>query len=123
MEGVPRDRPSSDQERGTSAFLSFDREIEFIVSHMSHGVSIVRRSTFDARDALAAIALLAAGAEHLLKVTYGLLLVSTGGAWPTRSEFQSINHDIVSLDRQVRDLLLANSVQRRGAALLRGALA
>lgn len=80
---------------------------------------------FASRDAEPVFACLAGGTEKLLKLTFGLVTVDGGGAWPSKATMQQAGHKIVELDATVRDLfeLLCHTARKTGLPLGRNGVA
>jgi hypothetical protein len=94
--------------------IALSREIDAAGSLMRHGFLILGDYRFASRDADPLFACLAGGAEKLLKLSFGLMTIDDGGAWPSKATMQNAGHKIVDLDATVRSLLVER--QGRGTA-------
>ncbi|MCU7730922.1 hypothetical protein ODJ79_45020 [Actinoplanes sp. KI2] len=68
----------------------------------AHGLRIIKATTYDYDDASPAMALLALGAEKLLKLTIGMARLDRGEPWPSKNHMQRIRHRVVVADAQAR---------------------
>jgi hypothetical protein len=84
-------------------YAALARETDDAAGTFSHGLALLRRLHTSAHDSAAVFALLAVGAEKMLKLAIGLTAIEDGGAWPSKYHMQSqMGHRIVLLDQTAR---------------------
>jgi hypothetical protein len=109
------------------AWMSFDPaetvalsdEIDAASSLFRHGFVILADYCFASRDAEPVFACLSGGAEKLLKLSFGLMTIDDGRAWPSKATMKDAGHKIVDLNATVRSLL----VTRQGRSTAPGLVA
>ena len=85
---------------------------------LDHADLLLGDVRFIDRDSHIVTAVLAAGAEKMLKLSYGLLITHVEGSWPGKA-IKNYSHRIGDLDAECRRLLLAREGQATnpGAAI------
>lgn len=81
------------------------REANNAASLFAHGLRVTRNMADDYADAVAAMSLLAIGAEKLLKLTIGIDHVGRTTRWPTGAEMKAIGHRIVPADKVACEII------------------
>ncbi|MEU5904824.1 hypothetical protein [Micromonospora sp. NPDC047527] len=90
--------------------INLDNEANDAAVLFSHGLAITENITRDYTAAVAAMSLLALGAEKLLKLTVGLAHLDRGNPWPRQGYMRrDIGHRVATADKTARDLLDLNS--------------
>jgi hypothetical protein len=86
--------------------LALIRESNDAAALFSRGLDAVRTMRHDYTDAVAVMALLALGAEKMLKLTIGLAGRGEGAGWPSKDYMRwEIGHRILKADQIARPLL------------------
>lgn len=84
-------------------YAALAREADDAAGTFSHGLALLRRLHTSARDSAAVFALLAIGAEKMLKLAIGLTAIEDSGPWPSKHHMQNqLGHRIALLDRTAR---------------------
>ena len=94
--------------------ITLDREANDAACLFSHGLAATSRIRHDYHDAVAAMSLLALGAEKMLKLTIGIQRVCLTGVWPSKNYMRRIGHRVERADRRARLLLDGNRGEAHG---------
>lgn len=85
--------------------LALMQEANDAAALFGQGLAAVGRMRSDYEDAVAVMALLALGAEKMLKLTIGLNRVEQSGTWPPKVEMIGLGHRIKEAERRARSAL------------------
>ncbi|MFG1723225.1 hypothetical protein ACGFII_31860 [Micromonospora chalcea] len=89
--------------------INLDNEANDAAVLFSHGLAITENINRDYTAAVAAMSLLALGAEKLLKLTVGLAHLDRGDPWPRQGYMRrDLGHRVATADKTARDLLNLN---------------